>query len=379
MSKSAKLTRWVTFTLSVFMGLGSAGSIWAETAQSADEPTVFLCGIWPDRILLFDQEKDEFADAFRLRHGVVSASSHTWDMQKFFLVTDRMETVEIVNPWRREILDEVKLSEPGLRVRIAGVFPSHDGTKLYMTVSPVRLEPDRFIREDGYDVVVYDLDAKSIEGKFSLPEDAAGRWRSLLHASPDGRFLYVVGTDIYKLNVEDFSIEDKLVISKPLQAGYGAFRGLSLAETEEPGTYYGIYRTKDSVQNKSMFGVARINLYEKTISEFELGPSLRVSHLAMSRDGKRGYAGLNDIVSFDMENKKILNRKEDFERGRTNQSFIVSHDGSKLYVSGVGDTMYIYDAETFEPIKRVFAGGDFMMPPVELKVRPAVSSSSGSP
>ena len=67
-----------------------------------------------------------------------------------------------------------------------------------------------------------------------------------------------------------------------------------------------------------------------------------------------------------METRTVLLEKKGFEQGRANLSMIVSHDGTKLYVSGVGDTMYVYDAETLEPIKTVFAGGDFMLPPIEI-------------
>ena len=35
-------------------------------------------------------------------------------------------------------------------------------------------------------------------------------------------------------------------------------------------------------------------------------------------------------------------------------------------VSGVGDTVWVYDTATLELIKTVYAGGDFMLPPVEI-------------
>jgi len=41
-------------------------------------------------------------------------------------------------------------------------------------------------------------------------------------------------------------------------------------------------------------------------------------------------------------------------------------------VSGVGDTVWIYDTATLELIKTVYAGGDFMLPPVEIP-NPATS------
>ena len=41
-------------------------------------------------------------------------------------------------------------------------------------------------------------------------------------------------------------------------------------------------------------------------------------------------------------------------------------------VSGVGDTVWVYDTATLELIKTVYAGGDFMSRPVEIP-NPATS------
>ena len=110
----------------------------------------------------------------------------------------------------------------------------------------------------------------------------------------------------------------------------------------------------------------KLDLYDMNVSTFELGPQLKVGRFALSPDGKRGYAGLSDMVVIDMETQRVILKKEKFERGRTNNSMIVGHDGTKLYVSGVGDTVSVYDTATLELIKTVYAGGDFMMPPIEI-------------
>ena len=360
-------------------GLLAAVPSVGRAATPADEPAVFIAGVWPDRIVFFDQVTESFTEGFRLRHGAITTSARTSDSRLVFAVTDRMESVEVIDPFRREIVDEVKLSEPGLRIRIRRVFPSHDGTKLYLRVIPVRIETDRFIRDEGYDVIVYDLEDRRIESRFMLPADVAARWDAFLHASEDGEHVYVVGKDIYKMRATDFTVEETIVVSKPLLAGYAPYGGLSLIPTVEHGIYYGLYRVEDSSQKKRMFGVTRLDLMEGTLDDFELGPSLRLSQLAISKDGKTGYAGLTDIVSFDMAAHRILNRREGFERGRTNNSMIVSHDGAKLYVSGVGDTMHVYDANTFELLESIFAGGDFMMPPVELRAVSTPSRADAGP
>jgi hypothetical protein len=347
----------------------------ATQSPNGNEPTLLIAGVWPDRIVYFDQTKDEFTDGFRLRHGAVTSSGYTFDRRRLFVVTDRMESVEILDPVGREVLDEFKLSTGDRRIRISRVYPNPEGTRVYCAVSVVRLGVDRFEREPNVDYILFDVENKKILSEFELPAEVTrgGSPRAPLHLSPDGKALYAIGRDVFRLDPETLDVEDKLVLSTPLQAGYGPFRGLSLTETE-PGVFYGIYRTVDPIMEKNMFGLVKLDLYDLKVETVELGPELSLGRFALSPDKKRGFAGLNDMVVVDMEKRAVIRREEEFERGRTNTSMIVSHDGKKLYISGVGDTMYVYDAETLEPIRSVFAGGDFMMPPVEL---PSVRSSDG--
>ncbi len=348
-----------------FVGLLLLSTLFAGPSFAQTEPTVFICGVWPDRILFFDQTTDEFSEGLRLRHGAVTRTAYTSDRRKFFVVTDRMESVEIIDPLRKEIVGEFKLSTPERRVRFFGVFPNASGTQAYLTYTATELQVDRFIREDAPDVLLFDVEKNEVVDEFSLPDRIGASGRPALHVSPDGSSLFVITDNIYEIDAKTHEIIDTLEISKPLQAGYGPFRGIRLTETE-PGMFFAIYRTTDPIQEKKLFGLAKLDLYGKKVSTFELGPELEVGQFALSPDKKRGYAGLNDMVVIDMETQKVLVKAEGFERGRANNSMIVSHDGTKLYISGVGDTVYVYDASTLEPIKTVYAGGDFMMPPVEI-------------
>ncbi|HEY7700597.1 MAG TPA: hypothetical protein VIE88_19365, partial [Vicinamibacteria bacterium] len=76
------------------------------------------------------------------------------------------------------------------------------------------------------------------------------------------------------------------------------------------------------------------------------------------------YAGVEELLAIDMETRKIVKRVEGVEQGRTNNALIVSSDGTKIYVSGVGDQIHVYDAQSLEHLKSIFAGGDFMATPV---------------
>ena len=76
-----------------------------------------------------------------------------------------------------------------------------------------------------------------------------------------------------------------------------------------------------------------------------------------------------------MDTRKIVKRVEGVEQGRTNNALIVSADGTKLYISGVGDQIRVYDAATLAHLKDIFAGGDFMATPVAIPRAAAMSSN----
>jgi hypothetical protein len=122
-----------------------------------------------------------------------------------------------------------------------------------------------------------------------------------------------------------------------------------------------------------MLGVLEIDLVKKEVESFELGPNVKVGLFALSSDGKLAYAGVEDVIAVDMETRRIVKRVEGVEQGRTNNSLIVSSDGTKFYVSGVGDQIQVYDARTLAHVKDIFAGGDFMVPPIAVPRAAAVS------
>jgi hypothetical protein len=68
-------------------------------------------------------------------------------------------------------------------------------------------------------------------------------------------------------------------------------------------------------------------------------------------------------VAVDLETRKLLVRKERVEQGRQNTTLVVSGDGTKLFVGGVGPLIHVYDAKTLEPLRQIHAGGDIMNPP----------------
>jgi DNA-binding beta-propeller fold protein YncE len=346
-----------------WLGVLLAALATPRPASAADpKPAqVHLLGVWPNRIRLFDEATEQFVGEIGLKHGAATNSAHTPDFSKFYFVTDRMEAVEAVDLRKREVVDTVKLSDQSRQVRIASVAVNPDGTLLYLASTPVQLEIDRFVPQEP-EVFVYDLAGKRLKESFKIPKEVNLPFRPNIHFSPDGQSIFLFGRDIYQIRASDNALVDTIKLSKPLLAGYGPLRGARLTE-EAPGVYYGLYRTQDPFMKKKMIGVVRIDLVKKDVQSFELGPEVNVEVLAVSADRKRAYAGLEDFLVIDMESHLIVKRKERVEQGRNNTSMIVSSDGKKLYVGGVGDQIQVYDAESLEHLKSIFAGGDFMSAP----------------
>jgi hypothetical protein len=338
--------------------------------SAAADPRLFIMGIWPNRLRLLDEATETFVGEIPLRYGAVTSygeTAHTPDFRKLYYVTDRMEAVEIVDPVKRAVVDEVRISTPVRRVRIFNVFPGPEGKRLYLRVSAVELGTDRF-EADDFDLITYDVEAHEVKDSYRLPRETSGGNFEPIYVSADGQTLFVLGKDIYQLRASDRAILDKIPLAQPVAAGYGPLQPAGLFEAE-PEVFYGLYGTIDPVMKKQMSGVVRIDLPRRDVSSFELGPAIRANVFVLSADGKYAYAGPRDLVKIDMTTRRIVAMKKDFEQGRTNNTLILSSDGKKLYVTGVGNRLQVVDSSTLEEIGSIPAGGDIMSPALALPAR----------
>jgi hypothetical protein len=341
----------------------------APSTAAAIEPRVLLVGVWPNRLRLFDEDTEQVVAEMNLRYGAVTnvfGSDRTPDFRRYFFVTDRMEAIEVVDIATLSVVDEVKLSSPERRVRMYGAVPDAAGKVLYITIEAVGMEVDRFLPEN-VDVVRYDLEAHRVIDSFPLPAEIEAPFLPpLLRPAPDGKSLYVLSQNIYQLDLDSHQVVDKLEIAKPRAPGYPA-AGLGFVPYEAaPGILYGIYRSPDPVLKKTMFGITRVDLNQRVVETLDVSSDLNVEWFTLSPDRKRAYAGLGDLVAVDMETGKILARKERVEQGRQNTAMVVSSDGSKLFVGGVGPLIHVYDTATLERLRTIQAGGDIMNPPQPL-------------
>ncbi len=324
-------------------------------------------GLWPNELRLLDEDTELFVGQIRLRYGAVTGygqTPHTPDFRRLYYVTDRMEAVEVVDPETRQVVDELRLSTAARRVRILNVYPHPGGTELILRVVAVGMDIDRFEAEDT-EYVVYDLNAHAVKGSFRFPPEIRTDFTAPLPFSSDGKTFFAFARDIYELSASSHEVVRKIPLATPWEAGYGPLRPTELY-SPEPGVYYGLVTTTDPFLKKDMTGVMRLDLGKREATSFEIGPKVDANVFALSPDGKTGYAGFKDLVKIDMESRRIVTLKKGFSQGRAATTLILSADGTKLFVTGIGDAIQVVDADSLELKRTIQLGRDLMANPLPL-------------
>ena len=333
----------------------------------AAETRTLIMGLWPNQLRLLDESTEEFVGEIRLRYGAVTGygqTPHTPDFRRLYYITDRMEAVEVVDPEARQVVDELRLSTAARRVRILNVYPHPGGTELILRVVAVGMDIDRFETEDT-EYVVYDLNAHQVKESFRLPPEVRTNFTTPLPFSSDGKTFFAFARDVYELSASTHDVVSKIPLATPWEAGYGPLRPSELY-SPEPGVYYGLVTTTDPFLKKDMTGVLRLDLRQRTASSFEVGPKVDANVFALSPNGKTGYAGVKDLVKIDMESRRIVAMKKGFLQGRAASILILSADGTKLFVTGIGDVIQVVDAESLELKRTILLGRDLMANPLPL-------------
>jgi hypothetical protein len=271
-----------------------------------------------------------------------------------------MEAVEVVDPAARQVVDELRLSTAARRVRILGLSPYPDGCALILRVVAVGMDIDRFEAEDA-EYVVYDLNAHQVKESFRLPPEVRTNFTAPLPFSSAADVL-PSSRDITSFRLTHELSPDRA--RDTAEAGYSLRRANLYSPA--PGIYYGLVTSTDPFLKKQMTAVLRLDLVQRVAASFEVGPKVDADIFALSPDGKTGYAGVKDLVKIDMESHRIVAMKKGFLQGRAATTLIVSADGTKLFVTGVGDEIRVVYAESLEWKRTIQLGRDLMANPLPL-------------
>ena len=329
--------------------LGAVGS--GVSAQTA----TWYISTYTNDLLVWDEASEEVVGRVAMNHMIPNRIVLNDSKTRLYVLDASGQHIEIVDVASRTAIDEFTLSHDSVVVRIDGFAPHPSDDKAALFVKRYTKLSDRYVVEGPF-MLEYDMNTKQVTDTIPWP-GGEGRNRASFQYAPDGKTLYFFTDDIIAVDTEEFQEVDRWEISEPLEPGLGrpSF-GTSSGTYDEEGVATSLYRMTDPVNNRSLMGIARVRLSEKEVDFFTLGPAEPVGNFVLSPDGQTGY-GIYSTVGdyafweFDLVARRVTGRHP--FPGRPRMGLDVSADGTKLYVHVAGNTIDVYDSETFEFMRTV--------------------------
>jgi hypothetical protein len=338
----------------------------ALPSGSADKPRVsagngtLIIGAYPKQYWIIDEASEKIVGTIPYTSGIPRRTTLSRDGKRFYTVEAAMEKVEILDIAARKTVDSFTLSEGNRKVRIRGLEPDPLHRFVVMVTASATKLVDRF--EIGSPTLVqYDLKEHKIMRTIPWPNGEERQFANIMF-SPDGKLMYLfTDQDVLIYETSTFTQVDKWELSRPIEEGFGRLEfGSRDVLNDDPGFYTGLFNVSDPVQHRRMMGIGRVNLAAKTVDFYTLGPSTPVS-FTMAPGRKVGYGLYEDIGryefwKFDLEHRKLAGRTE--FKGRPRMGLKTSSNGKVLYIYVAGNTIDLYDAESYQYLRTITLDGD---------------------
>lgn len=351
--------------------------------QKAEKPRVsagngtLIIGSYPKQYWIIDEATEKIVGTIPFQSGIPRRTTLSRDGKRFYTIEAGMEKVEIIDIAARKTLDTFTLSEGNKKVRIRSLEPDPLHRFVMMVTMSATKQVDRF--EIGTPTLVqYDLQSHKIVRTIPWPNNEERQNANVLF-SPDGKLMYLfTEREVLIYDTNSYAQVDKWDMSRPVEEGFGRleFNARDVLN-DEPGFYTALFTVSDPVQHRPTMGIGRVNLAAKTVDFFTLGPSTPVSFtLAPGRKVAYGLfeeIGHHEFWKFDLEHRKLASRTE--FKGRPRMGLKTSSNGKVLYIFVAGNTIDLYDAETYQYMRTITLDGDMT---TDLFVFPAAPSQRSS-
>ena len=196
------------------------------------------------------------------------------------------------------------------------------------------------------------------------PADEPAYFSVALRYSPDGKLLYAFSDEILILDATSLKQVGTWDLSLSNEPGLGRFDLRSLDDTnDDPAWFSALFTLKDPVQNRPLLVVGRVNLDQKRLDYFPLGPATQQGRLSFALSGDRQHAyallqsiGHNELWTIDLPGKRRLSAVE--FPGRPRMAITTSSNGKLIYVHQAGNTIDLYEADGFRTSRTITLDGD---------------------
>ena len=320
----------------------------------------FYISTYTDQIQILEESTRTVIGQIQTQNGIPGGFVVSADRERLYVSDATMAHIETIDLAARRSIDTFTLGEGDEQFIIRG-FAIDPQETYALIVGRTRIKHvDRF--EIGPDIILrYDLRRHEVMDTIPWPgghESVSARFMF----SPDGSLVYFSAEDMIVLESENFTEVDRWEISQELEPGLGRVRpSFTASYFEEPGFFTGLVRITDPINNRRMIGVARVDLAEKDMEFYTLGPNVPVSRFTLAPGGRKAWAlykevGRYEFWAIDLEERRVTHRE--IIKGRPRMGLTASTNGELLYVHVAGNTIDIYDSETYEYLETVDVGGD---------------------
>ena len=350
------------------LAIAAAAALWiplhgqakTDKARVLAGSGTLIIGSYPKQYWIMDEATEKIVGTIPFQSGIPRRTTLSRDRRRFYTIEAQMEKVEILDIAARRTLDTFTLSEGPKKVRIRSVEPDPQNKYVMMVTAAATKLIDRF-EVGAPQFVQYDLSTHKIVRTIPWPNNEERQGANIMF-SPDGKLLYMFNDqDVLIYETTNFTQVDKWELSRPIEEGFGRLDfGSRDVFNDEPGFYTSLFTVTDSVQHRRTMGIGRVNLAAKSVDFYTLGPATGVS-FAMAPGRKVAYGLFEDIGKyefwkFDLVNHKLAGRTE--FKGRPRMGLKTSTNGKVLYIYVAGNTIDLYDAETYQYLRTITLDGD---------------------
>jgi len=336
-----------------------------DTKLTGGTGTIYL-GSYARRLAVLDEATEKLTAEIPLKTGLSWAVRLSRDRSRFFVESADQEHFEVIDVASRQTLDTFTLSEGDKHVRTLAFDVDPQNRFMVLVTRTLTKSIDRF-EVGAATFIEYDLKEHKVVRTLPWATDPEPQYYYLLlRFSPDGKLLYVFSNEIVIYDAATLKQVDSWNLSLPNEPGLGNFDLSSMDESnDEPGYFTALFGMQDPVARRRLLVVGRVNLVEKRIDSFPIGPAPDHGdvNFALAPDRKHGYIlleeiGRHEIWTIDLEGKRRENQMT-FE-GRPRMAIRCSSNGKIIYLYEAGNTIDLYDAASLKYLRTITLDADMM-------------------
>lgn len=348
--------------IAVLAAVGAAPLEGGPAQLTGGSGTIYL-GSYAKRLVVVDEATEKVTAEIPLSTGIPWSVQRSPDGTRFYIQNADQEHFEAVDIATRRSLDTFTLSAGPSKVRVMAyaVDPRHRVMTLVARTATKLV--DRF--EIGAPAIMqYDLDDHKVLRTVPWKADPEPGYFAVLRYSPDGKWLYMFSDTILVFDAATLEQVASWDLSLPNEPGLGRFDlGSEDATNDDPAYFSGLFTMTDPVQKRPLLVVGRVNLAERSLDFFPLGPAPAAGRVSFAAGGdrKHAYVLLQDIRhhelwAIDTANRRLL-RKAEF-KGRPRMAIRTSSNGRIIYLYEAGNTIDLFDAEALTYLRTITLEAD---------------------